>query len=137
MTREDGTMLHPESTRLQTLGYARAAIDEMNKMAEEEHGVPMFIERESQRRGIEMRLDAAILWSDDRPNTFYSLPRDKDALRCKCGGYAEAVDSTIEECKEFGCGRDRPGDECCARAFVCVLCGTRYAGSSEAPEMSW
>lgn len=63
------------------------------------------------------------------------LTRGQDAVRCKCGGYAEHVESTIDECREFGCGRDRPGDECCAAAFVCVICGARYAGAYPAPEM--
>lgn len=76
-----------------------------------------------------------INWSTDRPNTFWGLWRLADAIKCKCGGYAERVDATVEECEEFGCGRDTPSYQCCARAFVCNICGERYHGSAEAPEM--
>jgi hypothetical protein len=65
------------------------------------------------------------------------LPRGLVAVRCSCGGYAGKVDSTTDECREHGCGRDRPGDECCSASFLCVICGTRWAGSYEAPELGW
>lgn len=65
----------------------------------------------------------------------WSLPRDAEAVPCTCNGYADRVECTAAECREFGCGRDRPGWECCARAFRCRLCGKRFVGSAEAPEM--
>ena len=62
------------------------------------------------------------------------LPREVTAHACTCGGYCDPVDSTKGECKEHGCFRDSPGNECCAASFICRLCGERYAGSREAPE---
>ena len=62
--------------------------------------------------------------------------RAAKGIPCKCKGYAKLVDSTQEECDEHGCGRDRPGYECCARSFECLICGTRIVGAAEAPEMS-
>lgn len=66
-----------------------------------------------------------------------SFERGERGIKClSCGtGYAGAVDSTEDECERFGCGRDRPGRECCARAFVCAACGVRIVGSADAPEM--
>ena len=63
------------------------------------------------------------------------VERTCDAIKCECGGYCERVDCTEEECKKYGCGRDEPGNECCSIAFVCCVCGQRYAGCREAPEM--
>lgn len=60
------------------------------------------------------------------------IDRDVKAIRCACGGYAERVTATQEEIKKYGCGRP---SECCARAFVCCLCGTRLVGTADAPEM--
>lgn len=69
----------------------------------------------------------------------WTLPRDADGIRCAaCGkGYAERADNTADECRTYGCGRDMPGCECCARAFVCALCGARNVGKAEAPEAAW
>lgn len=64
-----------------------------------------------------------------------NLPKGVEAYPCDCGGYCDLVSSTEDECRNFGCGFDRPGHECCARSFVCRICGSRYAGSSESPEM--
>lgn len=61
-----------------------------------------------------------------------SVTRDAEAVKCKCGGYADQVEPTKEEMRKYGCGRMRG---CCSRAFVCSLCGTRLVGSAEAPEM--
>lgn len=58
--------------------------------------------------------------------------RDADATPCECGGYADRVDCTKEEIKEYGCGRSY---ECCSRAFVCRLCKTRLLGKADAPDM--
>lgn len=69
--------------------------------------------------------------------SLHSMPRDATGYPCKCGGYAGRVDNTDEEILEEGCARDKPGNECCARAFVCRLCGKRYAGSAEAPDIGW
>lgn len=63
------------------------------------------------------------------------IERDTDAVKCSCKGYAGRVDCTVEECRELGCGRDTPQYQCCARAFVCELCGQRYIGTAPAPEM--
>lgn len=60
--------------------------------------------------------------------------RRTQATKCDCGGYAERVKCTVEELEKYNCGRPR---ECCARAFVCVLCGTRIVGQAEAPEMRY
>lgn len=81
--------------------------------------------------------DEDLCWDKERPNVFYGMPRDNTALECKCGGYAAREPTTQEERFEFGCGRDQPNNECCARAFVCVLCKARYVGDATAPEMSY
>jgi hypothetical protein len=62
--------------------------------------------------------------------------RDAEGVKCDCGGFAERDPRmTREEIGDRGCGRDGPDYQCCARAFVCVLCGTRWLGTAEAPEM--
>ncbi len=58
--------------------------------------------------------------------------REVGAIECDCGGYAERVDCTKEEIKEYNCGRNYV---CCARTFVCKICGERISGKAEAPEM--
>ena len=65
------------------------------------------------------------------------IKREIEAVKCDCGGYAEIIDCTKEEIKQYGCGRDRVGDECCARTFLCRICGTRLVGKAEAPECEW
>ena len=60
------------------------------------------------------------------------LDREDKAINCPCGGYAERVKCTPAEIEEWGCGRRY---ECCARAFVCVICKTRYVGCAPAPDM--
>jgi hypothetical protein len=62
----------------------------------------------------------------------YDVPAFADGLECHCGGYMRRVDTTPAERSEYGCGRTW---ECCARAFECVVCGMRAAGSAESPEM--
>lgn len=63
----------------------------------------------------------------------FRVARDADGIPCpKCGGYADSVDVTPEELERYNCGR---GYDCCARAFVCRLCGTRVGAKAEAPEM--
>ena len=63
----------------------------------------------------------------------YSINRDANGIQCECGGYAARVACTPEEIAgENNCGRQW---ECCARAFVCALCGKRIVGKAEAPEM--
>jgi len=68
--------------------------------------------------------------------------RDAEGIKCKCGGYAERVIATWEERENHGCGRETMFDdkdnlniydECCVRAFICCLCGKRYAGCAIAP----
>lgn len=65
------------------------------------------------------------------------IERGTEAVPCACGGYCDKVDCTEEECRAFGCGRDRPGSECCAVAFVCRVCKRRYHGYQPAPEMDY
>lgn len=60
------------------------------------------------------------------------IAQQEKGIACTCGGYAEIVPCTDEERAKYGCGRNY---DCCSRAFVCRLCGTRYAGSTSAPEM--
>lgn len=67
--------------------------------------------------------------------------RDTSGIPCHCGGYCGRVDSTEEECAAHGCGRDRPGFECCSATFeccsatfVCYVCGKRHALSLPAPD---
>lgn len=62
----------------------------------------------------------------------YGIEKDVEGLKCECGGYAERVNCTPEELEKYNCGRLY---ECCARAFVCCVCGKRIVGSAEAPEM--
>jgi hypothetical protein len=59
-----------------------------------------------------------------------AIPRERDAIKCDCGGYAGLVDSTPDESRSHGCGRGG----CCTRSFICVLCGKRYVGRAESPE---
>lgn len=63
------------------------------------------------------------------------IDRETKAIECGCGGYAGIVDCTEDECNKYGCGRDVPGRECCARAFVCKICGKRFVGAAPAPDM--
>lgn len=65
------------------------------------------------------------------------IERGESSVPCECGGYCDSVDCTEDECEAHGCGRDRPGSECCAVAFVCRICKQRYAGCQPAPEMGW
>jgi len=63
----------------------------------------------------------------------YSIPRDTIGIECpNCHGYAKRVNCTTEENKQYGCGSRF---ECCSRAFVCVLCNSRFVGTAESPEM--
>jgi hypothetical protein len=64
------------------------------------------------------------------------LERYDTGIKCKCGGYAERDNRmTKEELQDLGCGRDTETYQCCARAFVCAVCGTRWTGNAPAPEM--
>lgn len=63
------------------------------------------------------------------------VARYDTGVPCACGGYADRVDDadlTDEEVAQFNCGRGRV---CCARAFVCRVCKTRFGARAEAPEM--
>ena len=57
--------------------------------------------------------------------------RDADSTPCLCGGYADRVECTKQEIKQYGCGRDY---ECCSRAFVCRVCCQRLVGCAEAAD---
>lgn len=64
------------------------------------------------------------------------IKRSTTGIPCpKCNGYSERVNCTAEEIKKYGCSRDSIGGECCARAFVCKVCGHREAMKAPAPEM--
>lgn len=65
-----------------------------------------------------------------------SIGRDEDGIACECGGYADRdYKMTRAELKDRTCGRDTETYQCCARAFVCRVCKTRWLGTAEAPEM--
>jgi hypothetical protein len=67
-----------------------------------------------------------------------NLERDDDGIKCKCGGYAERDHKmTAEELRGRTCGRDTEIYQCCARAFVCAVCGTRWLGMAPAPDMDF
>lgn len=57
--------------------------------------------------------------------------RNMLACTIECNGYAPEVEPNEIEEKAYGCGRKG----CCAVAFVCLNCETRYVGSKDAPEM--
>lgn len=60
-------------------------------------------------------------------------PREVEGISCTCNGYAHRVACTEAEIKRYGdC---MAGGECCARAFVCSVCGIRWVGTAEAPDM--
>jgi hypothetical protein len=60
-------------------------------------------------------------------------PREVEGISCTCGGYAHRAACTEGEIKRYGgC---MVGGECCARAFLCAVCATRWVGTAEAPEM--
>jgi hypothetical protein len=74
----------------------------------------------------------------------YGMERGADGVKCKCGGYADLVDTTHEENMKYDCGRYQmhyrmtgapSAWSCCARAFKCAVCGTRIVGTQAAPEM--
>ena len=65
------------------------------------------------------------------------IERGTQYVRCECGAIAVLTSCTEEECDKYGCGRDVPGNECCAVAFLCDKCGKRYVGTKEAPDMDW
>jgi hypothetical protein len=69
---------------------------------------------------------------EDYGSIFFS--READGIECECGGYAQRVDCTKKELQEYNCGRYW---ECCARAFVCKMCGKRIVGQAEAPEVGY
>jgi len=64
----------------------------------------------------------------------YGIPPNAEGLECPCGGFMRRDTTTALE-RMHGCGRDKEGRECCARAFVCRLCQKRVFGTAEAPEM--
>ena len=67
-----------------------------------------------------------------------SLERGTDAVKCECGGYCEACEYTDDEARKYGCGRELIFKyQCCVAAFKCVICGTRYVGRFEAPDMDF
>ena len=73
----------------------------------------------------------------DRVRKFSNaVERTAAAIKCECGGHAERDHNmTVAEIDGRSCGRDTETYQCCARAFVCAICGTRWLGVAEAPEM--
>jgi hypothetical protein len=70
-----------------------------------------------------------------QPGEGLEYPRDVKAIPCPvCSGYADRVPCTKNELKQYNCGRST---ECCARAFLCRVCGSRTLGKAEAPEMMY
>lgn len=70
----------------------------------------------------------------DHPD--FSVNRDAEGIPCECGGYADRDSKmTAEEIYGRTCGRDTETYQCCARAFVCRACKTRWLATAEAPEM--
>ncbi len=74
----------------------------------------------------------------------YGMERGAEGIKCKCGGYADRVETTHEERMEYDCGRyqmlyrmrgDPSGFSCCAVAFKCAVCKMRIVGSQAAPDM--
>lgn len=64
-------------------------------------------------------------------NPIDDLKRETVGIACvACEGYCDRVAVTEAEEKEHGCGTKR----CCSRAFVCRVCGKRYAGTCDAPD---
>ncbi len=60
---------------------------------------------------------------------------EAEGIKCGCGGFADRVKSTAEERERYGCGRDSEKRDCCARAYVCAVCGARHAFRGDAPEL--
>lgn len=60
-----------------------------------------------------------------------TVPRDAEGVPCQCGGYADRVTPNAAEMAKFNCHRTY---ECCARAFVCRVCKTRFGATAEAPD---
>lgn len=57
--------------------------------------------------------------------------REINEILCSCGGKPVEAQPTIEEEKEYGCGRSG----CCVKVFCCPLCGTRWVFDLESPEV--
>ena len=76
---------------------------------------------------------AATSGSNDGLAVAGNFKRDCDGAPCPhCNGYADRVDATKEEVKQYQtCGRSYA---CCIDAFVCRVCGKRFIGTLEAPE---
>jgi hypothetical protein len=62
----------------------------------------------------------------------FELERYDRGIPCPhCSGYADSCLTTDAEEHQYGCGREG----CCARAFICRLCGRRTAMRAHAPDM--
>lgn len=72
----------------------------------------------------------------DSPDPYVArdLPLDTVAAACRCNGYADktADGPTAEEIARYDCGR---GWACCTAAFRCRLCGLRFIGTLQAPDL--
>lgn len=62
------------------------------------------------------------------------LPRNTQGAPCICGGFADRQDEspTPDEIRRHDCGRSYA---CCTGVFKCRVCGLRFIGAFEAPEM--
>lgn len=63
-----------------------------------------------------------------------NVARESEGAPCLCKGYADRQyeEPTAEEIKAHDCGR---GWSCCTAVFKCRLCGMRFVGKLDAPEM--
>lgn len=63
-----------------------------------------------------------------------SIGREQQGFECpSCHGYCEETECTEDEIlSDLNCGRTYA---CCCVAFKCKLCGKRWVGKANAPEM--
>lgn len=68
--------------------------------------------------------------------TANGVSRDATGAPCKCGGFADRRDEspTPDEIRRHDCGRSYA---CCTAVFKCRLCGLRFIGKLDSPEMGW
>lgn len=57
--------------------------------------------------------------------------REINSVHCSCGSEAVEVETTDDEERAHGCRRRG----CCAKAFVCQGCGTRWVLDLAAPDI--
>ncbi len=64
------------------------------------------------------------------------MGREIDEVYCSCGGNPKPVVKTKKEVREYGCHRDdvKSVGGCCARAYRCHMCGTRWLLALDPPD---